>query len=89
MREQTLLRAIEAEPENTNEEFNFGTLAVGFVVAQSQESAGFGLLVAWDTEEPEPGLQILIGPLAIWWRRHFPVTVSVAKHILYPRSKHA
>lgn len=84
---ERLLRSIEAEPENPNEEFTFGTFTAGFVAGQTQRSAGFGLLFAWDNEEPEPGFQLIIGPISFWWRRNFPFTVSVLQFILYPERK--
>lgn len=79
----SLVRQIEAEPEDTNEEFRFGTATFGLVVGQDERSAGFGLLIALDTKEPEPGFQIVLGPLALWWRRNYPFTISLLNKVLF------
>lgn len=84
-----LLRAIDAVPEDPNEEFNYGTFTAGFVVGQTDQSAGVGLLLSFDINEPEPGFQVIIGPLSFWWRRHFALTVSLLHWILYPEKKRA
>lgn len=46
------------------DDFKFGAVNLGILLGYSDRSYGFGLFLAVDTEPPDPGIHLVLGPLA-------------------------
>ena len=56
---------------DTNEEFYFGDVLIGFYTPY------FGLLFAADFGGLEPGFEVIIGPFQFWVRKNWPATFGL------------
>jgi len=56
--------AIVEAVDEENDDFCFGSFNVGVLFDYGEESYGWGLFLAIDHRRPNPGLMLVIGPLA-------------------------